>query len=651
MKPLGTAGEAPPGPLTHVPPQRRAREMDGALATTGLHALLESAPLSQSPETLPGAAPHPSPDPPRRTWTPRANPGLYAALAFGVLIPVILAAVSGNLTIPHNDAWSYSRIAQTFGRTGRISLLSWNRSSLVGQIVILGPLARYLVAQQLFVALTAAGVLVAAYALLRPALGVRRAGWAAAVLALWPGFGLMGTSFMADLPALAAMLGCLVLGRRAALTGGPRVFAASMVVGFWGTTIRQQAIAAPVAVCLCLLWERRFRTGRRLAALLGGGTAFSIAFLIFYAWHGGLPKSDPPQYQLAADWPSQLHHLAIQSWFTLAVPLAPAVFHAARPRQWSKAARWTAFAAGFVAVDARHSFGQQNMFLQNYLSMRGAYIGVDWDTGRHRVVFSPGIWSVVTIVACVSAALMAGLVVEHWRAGGCDRFLGTFSVITAVGTAVTNVVGQDVYDRYLLVLAPAVLALVLAPRKSSRAEAEAGAVPAPATTSASDDAASPQSVRTRRRPAVRPLALIVGSGVALLSLATLTASLAWDVARWHTATRVTAESGLPATKIDAGLEWLGWHSADGVTDRNPAVALWGWEDYLGTTPACRLLTVYPDRDHAQFRLIGIYGFKTYLIGGSSHLYYYDTRQPGCPAPIPERSTRLPQEHIAGHASP
>jgi hypothetical protein len=551
-----------------------------------------------------------------------------------VLLPVILAACSGDLTIPHNDAWSYSRIAQEFGRTGRLSLLGWNRSALLGQIVVLGPLARFLVVQQLFVALTAAAVLAAAFALLRPRLGVRRAGWAAAVLALWPGFGLMGTSFMADLPALAAMLVCLVLGRRAARSGSLRLFAASMAVGFWGTTIRQQAVAAPVAVGLCLLADRRFRSPRRLAALLGGGAVFSAAFLLFYAWHDGLPKSDPPQYQLTADWPSQLHILLVQSWFTLAVPLAPAVFQAARPRQWSKAARWTTLVAAGVAVQSRHAFGQQNLFLQNYLSMRGAYNGVDWDTGRHRVVFAPGIWSAVTILACVSGALLVGLAVENRKSGGCDRFLGTFAVITAVGTTVTNVVGQDVYDRYLLVLAPAALAVVLAPRRTVPVPARS---PARAGSAGRTGALGQLSglVGTRGRPGIRPAALVVGALVGLLSLGTLTSSLAWDKARWDTAETVVRNSGLPPEKIDAGLEWTGWHSADGVTDRNPARPIWGWEDYFGTAPACRLLTVYPDRDHADFRLLGVYEFRTFMVVGASHLYYYDTRQPGCPAPIPQ----------------
>jgi hypothetical protein len=223
-------------------------------------------------------------------------------------------------------------------------------------------------------------------------------------------------------------------------------------------------------------------------------------------------------------------------------------------------------------------------------------------------------------------------------------------------------VGQDVYDRYLLVLAPAVLALVLAPRAGSGARSRSsvpGGMEVRAGVGAEAESRSGTRTGRRRVLPVRPAALVVGVGVAMLSLATLTASLAWDVARWHVATRVTAESGLPPGKIDAGLEWIGWHSADGVTDRNPVRPLWGWEDYMGTTPACRLLTVSPDRDHATFRLLGVYGFKTYLIAGSSHLYYYDTRQPGCPgtpwnqssSSDAEHSAQLPEEHIAGHAAP
>src|SRR5579884_3238448 len=83
--------------------------------------------------------------------------GLILAIVLGVLLPVVVAAATGNLSIPHNDAWSYSRIAQTFGRTGHIRLLDWNRSALVGQFVVLGPLASSIVVTAVETAHTISG--------------------------------------------------------------------------------------------------------------------------------------------------------------------------------------------------------------------------------------------------------------------------------------------------------------------------------------------------------------------------------------------------------------------------------------------------------------------------------------------------------------
>jgi hypothetical protein len=168
-------------------------------------------------------------------------PLLVAALVVGVVLPVCLAAAGGGLSIPHNDAWSYSRIAQTFARSGHIRLLGWNRSALFGQFLVLGPAARWLVVQQLLVALLAGAGLLACYDLLVPSVGRRRAAFAALLTAAWPGFGLLATSFMADVPAMAAMLGCLALGRRALRRGSPGLLVASVAAGLAYDTARWRA--------------------------------------------------------------------------------------------------------------------------------------------------------------------------------------------------------------------------------------------------------------------------------------------------------------------------------------------------------------------------------------------------------------------------
>ena len=157
--------------------------------------------------------------------------GLAALVA--VVVPLGLAVASGSLSIPHNDAWAYSRIAQTFARTGHIQLLSWNRSALIGQFIVLGPLAASLTVQQLYVAVLALVALYATYDLLVPSVGRRRSAFAALTMAVWPGFGLLSTTFMADVPALAAMTLSLTFGRRALAQRSTRMLALSMVLGVW----------------------------------------------------------------------------------------------------------------------------------------------------------------------------------------------------------------------------------------------------------------------------------------------------------------------------------------------------------------------------------------------------------------------------------
>src|SRR5688500_2588577 len=72
---------------------------------------------------------------------------LAAVIGLGVGVPLILAFVTGSVSIPHNDAWAYSRIAATFGRGDGFVLVGWNRLGLFGQVVPLGPLGRWVTVQ------------------------------------------------------------------------------------------------------------------------------------------------------------------------------------------------------------------------------------------------------------------------------------------------------------------------------------------------------------------------------------------------------------------------------------------------------------------------------------------------------------------------
>ena len=96
----------------------------------------------------------------------------------GTILPWLVALLSGNLVIPHNDAWSHSKIGQIFGQTGEFQLQSWNGSALVGQIVILGPYASSIFIQQTFVTLMTVLSLLAVRSILKESLNNGLSGFA-----------------------------------------------------------------------------------------------------------------------------------------------------------------------------------------------------------------------------------------------------------------------------------------------------------------------------------------------------------------------------------------------------------------------------------------------------------------------------------------
>lgn len=538
---------------------------------------------------------------------------LAVALTVGVLLPLLVAALTGNLSIPHNDAWSYSRIAQTFGRTGHIVLLDWNRSSLIGQFLPLGPLAASLVVQQVYVAVLAVAALVSLFDLLKPQLGARRAGLAVCTVALWPGFGLLATSFMADVPALAAVLACLALGRRALERDSRLLTGLALAVGLWGATIRAQSLAAPAAFILYALLTYRSRERVRIVAALVGGATYAAAFLAFTAWHGRLPHGDAPTVATVSSTLDTAVNLSVQSFFTLALPLAPVVLLTARPWRWNRAALLTSAGAAVAGVMALHDFTTQRFFLGNYLSQYGAYSAV-MEPGDHRIVLSRHVWWLVVALALLSGSLLAGSLVRRWRA--VDPMLGLFTAVTAAGTVGTALTGQGVFDRYLIALAPAALAALLAPHRADAAKSHA----APAWAGAERvDAHIPKRLNV-------VCAALAATLVGLVTVTLTTNAYSYDAARWRTAQQLAA-TGVPAQNVDAGLEWLGYHAPRGVIDRHPTGGPIGWETFFTKQPSCYAVT--GGLHKAGWTLERTVAYRTFLIAGTSTLRVYATNAAGC----------------------
>jgi hypothetical protein len=464
-------------------------------------------------------------------------PAPWAALpiVLGVALPLVAASATGSLDIPHNDDWAYSRIAETFGRTGHVELVGWNRMFLLGQVVVLGPLGRSVVAQHLFVACTGALALGATYAFLRPRIGSARAVAGAAVLAAWPGFGLLATSFMTDVPSYAAMLCALALGDAARRRGSRPLLAAALLVALWGTTIREQAAAALIAVAAGALRARDRRAA--IPRVLGA----SLVAAALEAWRRSLPDGDSPPLHLAG-----VHYAsgqAVHSFFTLAAPLLPFAV-AVRPSTWRPASR--AVAALVAVGGAALAAGSPSSFLiGNYLTPFAAYR--EASTGAPRLL--PGwTWNVVVAAAVVSAALLAGALAE--RAATLDLLTASFTAASLVFLAVELAFGQPLFDRDLIVFLPACAIVCLSGRTAPLA---ARTVPALVATAAL-------------------------GGVILVG------TLAYDGARW----RAAGELRVAPTDVDAGLEWMGAHGKVPVRRLVPGDA--GFEPMFPASRNCHLVT-------------------------------------------------------------
>ena len=184
-----------------------------------------------------------------------------ALLIVGAALPAAFALASGAASIPRNDDWVYRRIALELSETGILSLHRVT-TMMVGLIAVVQPiLALVPNKQNAFVFAGTAFAIVAifaAYGLSRRFLPTWQAGIAASLLLIFPGYLAYATSFMTDVPALAAQLGCLAIGVRA-IRGRevrPWPLVISLVVGFAGFSIREFAAAAPIAVVAAAVWAR-----------------------------------------------------------------------------------------------------------------------------------------------------------------------------------------------------------------------------------------------------------------------------------------------------------------------------------------------------------------------------------------------------------
>jgi hypothetical protein len=192
-----------------------------------------------------------------------------------------------------------------------------------------------------------------------------------------------------------------------------------------------------------------------------------------------------------------------------------------------------------------------------------------------------------------------------------EPLLSNFTLLTLAGTGIELVTQQLVFDRYLIAFLPFLLLSLFSNLKKDN---------------------------------FSPIQVTVSSllGLLIFSISTLLTlnSFAFDRARWDEGERLVNQ-GIAAEKIDAGLEWIGWHTPAGAQYRfkelpESANNYWSSNKMFGNKP-CYVLSRSNDLANSSvdknltstWKIVEKVSFKKYVFFGSNSIYVYKTQETDC----------------------
>ena len=418
---------------------------------------------------------------------------------------------------------------------------------------------------------------------------------------------------MTDVPAFALAMLCLLLGIRSLQGDGRRVtFVASVAVGLLAVSIREFAIAAPVAVLLAA-WARNRPDERAWLAALSGVLVAGVACILLVAasvpGHGAPRAPDPGRLTFVGS-----------AFATLAAVLLPATALALGRRTATFRAAHLILAAGLIGAGLICL-----AVVFPYGPIVGNYwmpIGLGGDaflSGTRDFVIGANAWALSAQIAWFAAILVAALALR-W---GSDKFaritswptakeaalgiarsreapLGIFLAAYAVGIVFFTSTSYP-FDRYLYPMVPAAAILLL-------------------------QGAALRSQSSLSRPlAQAAIAWLVASAFIIAAN-----SFAYDAARWRAGDAAVA-MGYDARTVDAGYEWVGYH-VSGAESGSGSYGLSWYDDVLLAHSPCAVVSNSP-LNIGTFRPISVdrWAYRQYLFFGPAEpLYLYGSVADDCP---------------------
>ena len=550
---------------------------------------------------------------------------LVGLVTLGVVVPFAVGLAAGSQQIPRVDDWVYRRIATDLASQGTLVLHSVT-TMLVGQIILVQPFLKVFGLQpaafSAFGLVSAAWAVIASYALARQFLSPRLAGLATATLLVFPGYLAYSTSFMTDVPTLALAMTCLALGV-VALRHRPirlRWLLASMAAGCLAFSIREFAIAAPVAVLLAAICvdPRRVPTWSFVVGLAGWCALLVVLKSVLPGQHLGTPVA-----QVSVGFGQLLQALG-----TVSLALLPATIVAFVHwrRSWKRADALIGAELGIVIVVFQliewYRTGEMPLVLLGSLASQQGVPGPLELFGTRPLLFGGPAWLVLSGVALASSFLaltvgagIAGSLIRRYKGSlrAAARALGSpagvlvlFCLVFGLGLALYGVV-LGVFDRYYWPLIPPAATLLM----WLRADRSYGIDP-----------------RSTIRPGAAVAVVASLLGLALVSVTFMLNSFAFDSARWH-AGETLAQLGVPPDEIDAGYEWVGSHAPSLADSVEPGLGLTYYEGYFSGYRACGVVSSETWSDPG-YALVGTEVYSLNLIAGPTEtLYLYRATSKEC----------------------
>jgi hypothetical protein len=432
-----------------------------------------------------------------------------------------------NAEFPLADEWAFGRGAFDFAAGHGIHYNHWASMPLLGQwiwawpfIKVLGP--SYFSLRLSVICLSWLGLIAFQFLLMASAGACRvTAALATIAFALSPLFFSLQGVFLTDLPGLSFALIALALYERGRKTRSLPVWLLAALPATFAATTRQNMVVVPIVVAVVLWGEPTLR--RRAPWWVPIALPLVLAGAV-YAW-----------FQLRAD--ARLLHfkfaepttilLAPYVTLIIAALIALPVLAVGEKPKCDRPFAWTL--AAVLAAEAYWCYyrnllpyGSLYPFIHGMITPSGAYSENMMSGTRPAVLSQPVRW-VLTGLGCLAAAAIFERI---WV-----RRNESWSVLTlfAVLQIPFLFLAPWLYDRYLLVFLPGLIAVAAGTIESAAAW-------------------------------TWPLALAWLVGSAAISVSLVHDWYSWNIARWQLGTRAIQMLQIPPRRIEGGFEWDGVHN-------------------------------------------------------------------------------------------